>query len=281
MSRLHARFWTGNGSRPTLADSGSVNGTRVGRWRVTGETALADDDVVGIGESVLVVRPTGITAAEISTDTATGARLVNRPPRIAGPDRLVEVIVPVEPAAPTGFRFPWLATLLPAALCGVLYFLLPGGYGVYLIAMLALSPLMALVNLISDRRTGRREYAQAMAAYRVALAAYEMTLARALAEEEVQQRQTHPDPTELLRRGGARTGRPAATLWERRRTDADFLVLRVGLGERPARLVLRPDPAAGAAAGTRHRQPSRRCMTRRSRSTWPGWASSAWPAPGR
>ncbi|OLB77613.1 MAG: hypothetical protein AUI14_15615, partial [Actinobacteria bacterium 13_2_20CM_2_71_6] len=166
----------------------------------------------------------------------TGDRLFNRPPRIAVPDRLPELVVPAEPAAPRGFRFPWLTTLLPLVLCGALYLSgLAGGYGQYLLLMMALSPLMMLTNLIGERRGARREYAAAKLAFSQARAAFEGALARIATEEEHATRAAYPDPAEIVARAVA----PASTLWQRRRTDPDFLRLRVGLVDRPARVALR------------------------------------------
>lgn len=240
-----------SGTSATVADRGSANGTRLGAWRLADGTTLTGHEVIGVGESVVAVRARTASRVELAVEPATGDRLFNRPPRITAPDRLPELLVPVAPAPPRGFRFPWLATLMPLLLGLVLYFVLPDGYGVYLVLMMALSPLMAVVNLVGDRRSERREYATAKAAYELARAGFEVALVEAVASEERAVRQAHPDPAELARRAGSGVDGvargPAATLWQRRRTDPDFLNLRIGLVDRPARLVLRPDPASGTA----------------------------------
>ena len=242
VSRSHACLRTASdGSAATLTDSGSANGVRFGGWRLDGELRLDGDQVVGIGESVLAVRRPAAGDAEVSADAAGGTRLFNRPPRMAVPPRLPELIVPVAPEAPGGFRLPWVATLVPLLLCGVLYFVLPGGYAAYLLLMMALSPLMAVVTVIGDRRSGRREYTTALAAYERARAAYDEALERVVAQEESAERAAYPDPSALVRRTGASGAGPASTLWQRRPADADFLDLRVGLADRPARVALRPD----------------------------------------
>ena len=242
VSRAHARLLAAaDGTGATVTDAGSANGIRFGGWRLDGALDLRSDQVVGIGESVLAVRRRAGGDAELTT--AAGVRLFNRPPRIRVPGRLPELVVPVEPERPGGFRLPWAATLLPLVLCGALYFVLPGGYAAYLLLMMALSPLMAVVTVLGDRRSGRREYARAKAEYDRARAGFEVELERAVATEESAERAAYPDPAALVRRTGAGGAGPAATLWQRRPGDPDFLHLRVGLADRPARLVLRPDPA--------------------------------------
>lgn len=241
VSRTHVAVHAQRGGRAaTVTDPGSTNGIRLGRWRLTGPACLEVGEagpVLGIGGSVLAVRRPDRGPAESAAGPG-GLRLINRPPRIAPPDALPELVVPTPPKPPTGFRFPWLATLAPAVVCGALYLVLPaGGYAVYLLLMMAMSPVLALANLVQDRRHGRRDHRRAMAAHATAAAGFEAALAAAATAEEAAARLAHPDPTEVV----ARTLVPAATLWQRRRTDADALHLRLGLQDRPARLLLRAD----------------------------------------
>ncbi len=240
VSRTHAHLRAAaDGTGAVVTDTGSANGIRFGAWRLDGELNLRGDQVVGIGESVLAVRRPAAGDAEVGADPGGGTRLFNRPPRIRVPDRLPELIVPVAPERPKGFRLPWLTTLLPLVLCGGLYFVLPGGYAGYLLLMMALSPLMAIANLVGDRRSGRREYLAAQEEYSRARAAYEVELERLVAEEESASRTAHPDPSALVRRAGAVGTYPSSTLWQRRPADSDFLELRVGLADRPAHVALR------------------------------------------
>ncbi|WP_222870265.1 FtsK/SpoIIIE domain-containing protein [Actinomadura decatromicini] len=256
VSRRHARIEAAaDGCTAALRDEGSANGTRRGAWRLEGDAVLGGDgEPVGMGESMLAVRPPVGGDAELTASAAAGVRLVNRPPRIAVPDRLPELLVPVAPAEPRGLRFPWAATLLPALLCGALYFVLPRGFAGYLLIMLVLSPLMAIANLVSDRRSGRRDHRAERVAYVRARAAYEKARDEAVAAEEATARAAHPDPAAVAARAGVPPGagapaaQPSSALWERRPGDADFLRLRVGLADRPARFPQRVDPSAGARA---------------------------------
>ncbi len=256
VSRAHARLRAAeDGSGVTVSDAGSANGIRFGAWRLDGELCLRDDQVVGLGESVLAVRRPSGGDAELTPDAGGGTRLFNRPPRIRVPGHLPELVVPSPPERPGGLRLPWAATLLPLVLCGALYFVLPRGYAAYLLLMMALSPLLAVVTLVGDRRSGRREYARARSGYETARAAFEAEVACAVAVEELAERAAYPDPAALVRRTGAGGAAPASTLWQRRPADLDFLRLRVGLADRDARLVLRHEPAAAARVTKAEREP--------------------------
>jgi len=61
--------------------------------------------------------------------------------------------------------------------------------------------------------------------------------------EERHARATHPGPATVV----SLACHPSARLWERRRDDADFLVVRVGLVDRPAGIALRPEPTGFGA----------------------------------
>ena len=108
--------------------------------------------------------------------------------------------------------------------------------------LLALTPLLALVNLVSDRHTGRREYLVEHKDYLTRLADFRVALAETAVAEERQARVAHPDPGTIV----SLACHPSARLWERRRGDADFLTVRVGLVDRPAAFALWPEPTGFA-----------------------------------
>jgi DNA-binding winged helix-turn-helix (wHTH) protein len=68
VSRCHARIVLAAGSA-TIEDLGSKNGTQINGRRVSGPTALADGDVIGLGPARLVFR--AVSAAD-STRTSAG-----------------------------------------------------------------------------------------------------------------------------------------------------------------------------------------------------------------
>jgi S-DNA-T family DNA segregation ATPase FtsK/SpoIIIE len=93
----------------------------------------------------------------------------------------------------------------------------------YLMFMV-LSPVLAVGNWISGRRGGRKEYLEGVANYRLRRASLEADV-RAKVEHERRVRvASAPDPAVV----GLMAVGPGARLWERRPSDPDNLVLRIG-----------------------------------------------------
>jgi DNA segregation ATPase FtsK/SpoIIIE, S-DNA-T family len=235
VSRAHATVTTAMDGEIRLADADSHNGIRWRQWRLAGTARLIPGDIAWLGESVVGVRSALLADAGISTDPVSGVRRFNRPPRIPAPEPVAELVVPVEPEKPTGFRFPWLTVLLPLLFGGLLYLVVPNAGYFLLIALL--SPVMMLANVIGDRRTGRRQYRTRKKEYDAARELFDDSLTTARTAEENRSRQAHPDPAWLVSAACA----PSAQLWERRRTDPDFLRIRLGLHDRPAEFTFRVD----------------------------------------
>jgi S-DNA-T family DNA segregation ATPase FtsK/SpoIIIE len=235
VSRRHGTIATTASGSVRLVDTGSHNGIRWRGWRLAGAAELVVGDVAWLGETVVGLRPTVLADADL-THGQDSTLLFNRPPRIAAPAPVDELLVPVQPGKPSGFRFPWLTVLLPLLFGGVLYLALPNA-GYFLLIML-LSPVMVIANVIGDRRSGRNEYAARKKEYDLARGAFDDALASACLAEEHRTRQDQPDPSWVVSVACA----PSARLWERRRTNDDFLRLRLGLHDRPAGVRLRFDP---------------------------------------
>ncbi|GFJ81078.1 FtsK/SpoIIIE domain-containing protein [Phytohabitans houttuyneae] len=212
----------------TLVDPGSRNGTELRGYRVHGDTALGGGEVVRLGGSAVAVRQRAPADARLEPGPAQGGYRFNRPPRIVPPHRRPELTVPAEPERPRGFRFPLATVLLPLLLAGVIYVLLPNS--LFYLVFLAFSPLMAIAHVITERRSGRGEYREKLAAYQAELAAVRQQLAQLAVAEEITTREALPDPAAVVRIATGPTGR----LFERRPADGDFGRLRVGLADRPA-----------------------------------------------
>jgi DNA segregation ATPase FtsK/SpoIIIE, S-DNA-T family len=105
---------------------------------------------------------------------------------------------------------------------------------IYMLAMCALSPIMLIGNHVSDRRHGRKSHAQDLKAYAEHKARIEADARDALAAERVQRRAGCPDPAVVLTIASG----PRRRLWERRRTDPDYLLLRVGTADLPSAVEL-------------------------------------------
>src|SRR6202020_2244291 len=101
---------------------------------------------------------------------------------------------------------------------------------VYMLAMAAFSPVMLLGGYVSDRRHGRKSHARQQADYREHKARVERDARDALDAERLRRRHDCPDPAAVLSIASG----PPRRLWERRGTDPDYLLLRVGTADLPA-----------------------------------------------
>jgi S-DNA-T family DNA segregation ATPase FtsK/SpoIIIE len=122
---------------------------------------------------------------------------------------------------------PWITALLPMVLGVVMAYALKNPL---FLLMAAMSPLMAVGNWITSRRQGRISHRRQMAEYQDQLSGIEGEIASALALEQRDRRSSSPDPSELL----LVATQPRSRLWERRRTDPDHLLVRVGLADLPS-----------------------------------------------
>jgi S-DNA-T family DNA segregation ATPase FtsK/SpoIIIE len=230
-SRAHAQVSMTDTGAVLLTDMGARNGIRVRGHRLGHTAELATGDVFGAGETVLGLRERVVADADLAR--AGGSLWFTRSPRRLRPRPPNGLAVPVAPERPAGFRFPLLAVLAPV-LPGLL---LVAPAPVLAGLLLALTPLLALANLVSDRHTGRREYLVEHKDYLARLAHFRAALAETAVAEERQARIAHPDPGTIV----SLACHPSARLWERRHGDADFLTVRVGLADRPAEFALWPE----------------------------------------
>ncbi|HEX3752772.1 MAG TPA: FtsK/SpoIIIE domain-containing protein [Streptosporangiaceae bacterium] len=159
----------------------------------------------------------------------------NRPPRLLPPERAARFSLPQPPGRPERRPMPILMAVLPlVAGVAMAVFL----HEIYLLAMCALSPVTLIGSHISDRRQGRRSHGQQTASYAEHKARIEADAQAALAAERVQRRTDCPDPAVVLTIASG----PRRRLWERRRTDPDYLLLRAGTADLPSAVEL-ADPA--------------------------------------
>ena len=110
----------------------------------------------------------------------------NRPPRLLPPQRQTQFRMPAPPANPDRRPLPILMAVLPVALGVGMYFML--GRHLYVLAFVALSPVMMISQYFSDKRRGRKSHAQRMAGYRDHKARIEHDATAALEAERAQRR---------------------------------------------------------------------------------------------
>ncbi|HEX6685130.1 MAG TPA: FtsK/SpoIIIE domain-containing protein [Candidatus Limnocylindrales bacterium] len=246
VSRRHLRVRLGDGV-PEVEDLGSRNGVILCGYQ-TKNAEIGEGTVIQVGETVLSIRRP-LPADALLRKDSDGTVWFNRPPRIRAGDRIPEVHIPAAPEKPRGFHFPLATVLLPLLAAGAFYIWMPGS--AYFLIFLALSPVMAIASVISDRRSGRKEHRLALKEYQKRLDAARERLKQLADVEELATRAAEPDPALAIR---IATG-PSHRLFERRPLDPDFLSLRFGLADRPMMARLTGPGAAEEVLPTVHRVP--------------------------
>nr|BFE86536.1 hypothetical protein GCM10020093_091370 [Planobispora longispora] len=188
------------------------------------------------GSSVLTLKAVEPPDAHLDAQPD-GGLAYNRPPRLRPPESPRRFAVPAEPRRAEPMRLHLLAALLPALVGLTLAWVLNTWYFLLFALM---SPMIMFGQWWSDRRHGRKRYRLQMKEYRERMAAFDATMERARAADEIARRAAAPDPAEVLLTA---TG-PRRRLWERRDHDPDALRLRVGLADLPADLELVPERGA-------------------------------------
>ena len=148
----------------------------------------------------------------------------NRPPRLAPHLDDERVRLPPPPAPPQKRPFPWPVVLAPV----VLGFVMVGLFNsYYFLVFTMLSPLMMGMNFFTSRRTNRADHIEARRRYFARKAALEEEISEAVTRERLIRNLTAPDPVRIAQLAT----RPGSRLWERRRSDPDYLLLRVGTAD--------------------------------------------------
>ena len=191
---------------------------------------------IAVGGTFLEIGPYEPPDAALRPAADDGSTLeFNRPPRLLPPREAHAFTLPAPPGRQERRPVPVLMAVVPVILgVAMAYFLRQ----VYMLAMAAFSPVMLLGSYVSDRRHGRKSYARQLAEHRERQARIHRDARTALDQERLRRRFTCPDAATVL---GIASG-PRKRLWERRRTDPDYLLLRVGTADLPSDVEL-TDPA--------------------------------------
>lgn len=231
VSRQHAAI-TVTTAGISVRDLGSTNGTYLDGSAIDADgVAVTPGQLLRLGESLLRITGADEPAAAVRAGPD-GAQLVNRPPRLAPqlPDR--EVIAPARPTGAGPQRVQWLAALLPTLLGVGLALAM---HSMQFLAFALLSPVLIVATAAGDRLHWRRTRRQEVRGFRRHEAQAQSERAQLLAAEVMHRRRAHPDPAAVLRTATI----PDCRLWERRRTDADLLDVRLGMSDAPAALRIR------------------------------------------
>lgn len=187
-------------------------------WPETGQLLVGDT----VLEAHPLLRPDAVI--EASPD---GEYLdYNRPPRLLPPTRRTVFRLPVKPKAPQPSALPWLAALLPAVFGGAVAIVM---HNPLFWMMAGMSPVMMVGSWLTGRRQGRLNHRRQLGEYQTRYEDTEAAIAAAVDQERRDRRASSPDAAELLILA---TG-PRSRLWERRRTDPDHLLVRIGIADLP------------------------------------------------
>ncbi len=207
---------------PTWLDGERLTGSAP--WPVGGQLA--------VGWTVLELAIPAPPDAAVQPSEDGGGLDYNRPPRLRPPVRATRFRMPSAPTQGERRPLPILMAIAPLVLAVVM--VVGFGGSVSYLGFALLSPVMVVGNYLTDRRFGRRSYRQRRAEYLRRKTELEAEARAALHAEERNRRAECPDPAAALLTA---TG-PRSRLWERRRDDPDYLLLRVGTGDLPSQVVL-------------------------------------------
>ncbi|MEU9605582.1 FtsK/SpoIIIE domain-containing protein [Streptomyces sp. NPDC048057] len=159
----------------------------------------------------------------------------NRPPRLLPPPVRDKFRLPMPPSKPP--RNPLQLVMIFAPLAMALVAVVVFGNIRFLVFGL-LSPVIAIASQLSNKRRGKENYEDQMQEYEQRRTELDADVAEAVLAEQRARRAACPDPAlvTLIATG------PRQRLWERRWRDNDFLLLRLGVADRPAYVELE-DPA--------------------------------------
>jgi S-DNA-T family DNA segregation ATPase FtsK/SpoIIIE len=197
------------------------------RSALTGRTEWLPGTSLAVGHTLLTVQPVGPPDASLSLNPSGATLDYNRPPRLLPPVRRTQFSLPQEPRRPEKTPIPLLMMLVPLVMGGVMWFFTKNALSLVFMGM---TPVMALGNFTTGRRQARQRYAREFAEFADRTSRIQQEALEGLAEERTFRRRDFADPAEVLMTAVG----PRARLWERRQTDPDFLVARVGTADLPS-----------------------------------------------
>ncbi len=206
-------------------------GARIVGWdRVKGDGSILAS-VHTPSTALRLLRPAAVAPLALPSTAVTGRLDVNRPPRLRPPQRAAAFALPAAPEEPRRTPVPVLATLLPLlAALGMAAVLRT----VYVLLFAVLGPLNLALSMASGRRRDRREFREATARHRRLRDEVEHAAQAALETECAERHADQPDPASLFATAWQRD----SGLWRRRRGDADYLRLRVGIANQPSAVMI-------------------------------------------
>jgi len=187
------------------------------------------------------------------TDRIHNTDSFNRPPRLQNSFQPIEIDIPAPPVKPDETAHNLLMSILPMSsflIMGIFYGLVFSGGGgagwLYALPMLGIAAftfVIAYITFGEQKHEQNQRWLKQLREYHRLLDKKE---ARLLAARELQAgllAEKFQSPHELLRR----VKKTEVSIWERRREDPDFLLLRLGIGETTSAVTIKPpDPDANS-----------------------------------
>ena len=224
-----------DGDGPLSEEADGLATVYVDRRRITARTEIDDASIVQIGETLLAV--SAADAARAATSPTEGGGFVDyaRPPRLLPDEPPTVFRFPPEPQPPTRRPLPIVAAIAPLVMAVVMARLF-GSLG--FLAFGLMSPVVLIGNHFFDRRNGRTSHRRRLAEHEATKTAIADDASATVRQIERQRRLSAPDPATVLDIAVRRRSR----LWERRRSHADHLSLRLGTADMPSGVTVE-DPA--------------------------------------
>ena len=191
---------------------------------LTGTTPWSIGETLRVGATALQRSESGEADAALSPSPSGATLDFNRPPRLLPPERETSFILPTKPQRPEKQPFPLAMMLLPVLMGVGMYYMTRSPYSLLIIAF---SPLMALSSHTTTRRVEKRRYRHDMDSWTKRMKRIQGKALDALIEERTSRRRDFADAAEVL----VTAVGPRARLWERRPSDPDWLVARVGTAD--------------------------------------------------
>jgi S-DNA-T family DNA segregation ATPase FtsK/SpoIIIE len=186
---------------------------------------------LAVGASLLDLAPYEQPDAALEpSEDGTGLDF-NRPPRLLPPRQQTQFRLPAPPGKPDRRPLPFLMALMPLALGAGAFFVF---HTAYMLLFMLMSPVMMVGQHFTERKQGRKSHTQRQAEYQEHKDRIEQDAREALESERVRRRSDCPDPATVA----AIASGPRRRLWERRRSDPDYLLLRCGTADLPSTVVL-------------------------------------------
>ncbi|WP_350349134.1 FtsK/SpoIIIE domain-containing protein [Agromyces sp. G08B096] len=187
-------------------------------------TTIVPADIVQVGSSMLRLGVAPVSDADLTRD-ALGDRGFNRPSRIRpAADQPVVTLPGDKPDDPDQSPMPWLSAVIPVVL-GVtmaMVFQRP-----IMLLMAAASPIMVIGSFLTNRKLAKKKGLKTEQQWIDEVHAAERRIEELARLQRIESWYRLPDPVVLF----DIATRPLSRLWERRRSDADALALRVGVTE--------------------------------------------------